>query len=113
MREQPASVINTRQTSCHISMPDPGLRKEWSSVYGLWDRAPGASALVSALKQRRWVRRPRSPAVWQGKLGEQRGESRRLAGRGGWGGQARCIGEGCGDRALRLADGSLPFKTQK
>lgn len=54
MREQPASVINTRQTCCHISMLDPGLRKEWSSVHGAvgpctWGMSPGQCSKAEAV----------------------------------------------------------------
>lgn len=33
MREQPASVINTRQTFSHISVLDPGLGKDEGTSY--------------------------------------------------------------------------------
>lgn len=110
MREQPASVINTRQTFCHISMLYPGLGKNGVMCTGLCSHAPRASAVVSAPKWSRWVQRTMISLVRQGRLGTQRGESGREP--GGEDGQG-ASGRDVETEALRVADGSLPFKTQK
>lgn len=93
MKEQPASVINTRQTFYHISVLDPGRGKIAGRSAGPGPQ--GAAATLGAGKARRTV----GPEGQSGPDWVRKGatESRRNA----------------ETETLCVADGSLPFKTQK
>lgn len=103
MKEQPASVINTRQTFYDISVLDPGQGK----IAGR--RAdPGRCSHSRGISSGHSAKNP-CPT----------GKARRTAGLEGQSGSDWVRKEAIASRTnaetetLRVADGSLPFKTQK
>lgn len=103
MKEQPASVINTRQTFYHISVLDPGRGKIAGRSAG-----PGRCSHSRGISSGHSAKNP-CPT----------GKARRTAGPEGQSGpdwvrkKAIASRRNAETETLRVADGSLPFKTQK